>query len=135
MVNRTHKMANGSYVTYDSTRLGDFTACFNAIGSNATGLFKTSSICFGLDAEPSYSIGEFDEDNALYIVLSGKGSFLPNGMLKSAKGNAAGTLGCGCGAYGHLSPTRKISHFGPSSEADDIAAVFGIWMMKHIEDN
>ena len=92
-----------------------------------------ASICFALAAEPSYNIGEFDEDNALYVTLAGKGSFdTKHKMLKSASGYLAGTLGCGCMAYGHVSPTRQIGYFGPiNDDVDDVAAVYGRWSIKY----
>ena len=69
MVNRTHIMSNGKHVTYPNTVI-DYDVVypkFNAIGNNKTELFKTASICFAIAAEPNYNIGEFDEDNALYV--------------------------------------------------------------------
>ena len=74
LVNR--KLSNGKYVSYGRTALDKLIwPRFNAIGSNKTGKFKTASICFYIAAEPSYNIGEFDEDNALYVMLAGKGTF------------------------------------------------------------
>ena len=52
--------------------------------------------------------------------------------LKKANGNVAGTLGCGCMAYGHKSPTRKITFYGPGDEVDDVAAVFGNWHLTYL---
>lgn len=133
MVNKTHKLSNGKYVSYGRTTLDTIIwPRFNAIGSNKTGKFKTASICFYIAAEPSYNIGEFDEDNALYVMLAGKGTFHSKQLhLKSASGKVAGTLGCGCMAYGHKSPTRKITFYGPGKEVDDVAAVFGTWSIKY----
>ncbi len=133
MVNKTHKLSNGKYVSYGRTTLDTIIwPRFNAIGSNKTGKFKTASICFYIAAEPSYNIGEFDEDNALYVMLAGKGAFHSKQLhLKSASGKVAGTLGCGCMAYGHKSPTRKITFYGPGKEVDDVAAVFGTWSIKY----
>jgi len=133
MVNKTHKLSNGKYVSYGRTTLDTLIwPRFNAIGSNKTGKFKTASICFYIAAEPSYNIGEFDEDNALYVMLAGKGTFYSKQLhLKSASGKVAGTLGCGCMAYGHKSPTRKITFYGPGKEVDDVAAVFGTWSIKY----
>lgn len=133
MVNKTHKLSNGKYVTYDRTFL-DTTIWprFNAIGNNKTEKFKTASICFYIAAEPNYNIGEFDEDNALYVMLAGKGTFHSKQLhLNSATGKVTGTLGCGCMAYGHKSPTRKITFYGPGKEVDDVAAVFGTWSIKY----
>ena len=72
-VNRTHKLSNGKNVEYDAKLAWTPYPRFNAIGSNKTGKFTTASVCFGLEAEPSYNIGEMDEDNGLYVTLSGKG--------------------------------------------------------------
>lgn len=85
---------------------------------------------FAIAAEPSYNIGEFDEDNALYVMLAGRGTFLKRTVLKYATGYLAGTLGCGCHSYGHVSPTRKIGWNGPTDEVDDVAAVFGNWKLR-----
>ena len=134
MVNRTHKMANGKNVTYNAFLDYDKQwPKFNAIGSNKTLKFKTASICFAMAAEPSYNIGEFDEDNALYIMCAGKGTFhSKDKVLKYATGYLAGTLGCGCMAYGHTSPTRKIGYFGPiEDQVDDVAAVYGRWTVRY----
>ena len=134
MVNKTHKMSNGNNVAYNAILDTNATwPRFNAIGSNKTKKFKTSSICFSLAAEPSYNIGEFDEDNALYIMLAGKGTFSSKiKNLNYASGYLAGTLGCGCMAYGHVSPTRQIGYFGPiNDDVDDVAAVYGRWSIKY----
>lgn len=133
MVNKTHRLANGTRVSYGSTSL-DWTIPprFNAVGSNRTGAFKTASIYFYVAADPSYNIGELEEDNSLYVMLAGKGVFDSKRLgLKSAKGHAAGTIGCGCAAYGHKSPTRRITFYGPGQEVDDVASVFGRWSMKY----
>ena len=84
----------------------------NAIGSNKTNKFKTASICFSIIAEPSYNIGEIDEETALYVTLAGKGNINSSGTMSSAMGYVAGTLGCGCRDYGHVSPTRTIGQHG-----------------------
>ena len=70
-----------------------------------------------------------NEDNSLYITLAGKGR-LSSSKFKFATGYVAGTIGCGCSAYGHKSPTRKIGYNGATSVVDDIAAVHGRWSMK-----
>ena len=127
-VNRTHVMSNGRNVTYDVDidRLVS-TPRFNLIGSNKTGVFKTPSVSFFLVMEPSYNIGALDEDNALYVMLSGKGTTAVQGNVKTLTGNVAGTIGCGCTAYGHKSPTRVIGEFGATDNVDDVAAVYGTW--------
>lgn len=132
MVNKTHRLSSGALLTYPNARLDTLIyPRFNAIGSNRTGKFDVASVCFYLAAEPSYNVGEFDEDNALYVVLSGRGKFHSGKKyLKSVSGKAAGTLGCGCMAYGHKSPTRRIGYWGPTDEVDDVAAVDGTWSVK-----
>ena len=131
MINKTHKLSNGQNVTYKAIldENGYFPR-FCAIGSNKTNRFSTASICFSLAAEPNYNIGEFDEDTSLFVTCSGKGKFNPNGKLKTVKGYASGTLGCGCMAYGHTSPTRTIGKDGPTDNVTDVASVFGTWSMK-----
>jgi len=130
LVNSKHVMSNGRHVTYDAA-LGDVVQPrFNIIGSNKTLKFKTPSVCFYLIAEPSYNIGQLDEDNALYVMLSGKGGTAKSGYVKTLSGNVAGTLGCGCTAYGHMSPTRLIGYYGWINTVDDVAAVYGTWKAK-----
>ncbi len=112
-VNKTHKLSNGKNVTYRAEM--DYDACypkFNAIGSNKTNIFRTASICFAIGAEPSYNIGEYDEDTSLFVTLGGKGTISKKGYIQHARGYLAGSLGCGCMAYGHISPTRKIGRYG-----------------------
>lgn len=135
LVNKTHVMSNGKHVSYDDAYV-DSTVIprFNVIGNNKTRKFKTASICFYLAAEPSYNIGEFDEDNGLYVMLAGKGILhSKDKYLRKAKGIAAGTLGCGCMAYGHISPTRRLTYFGPGQEVDDVASVYGKWTLTFIK--
>ena len=131
LCNKTHRLANGKHVTYcgflDDTKT--FTAV--TIGNNKTKKFSTASICFSLMAEPSYNIGEFDEDTSLFVTLAGKGT-LKNGKIKSANGYASGTLGCGCYAYGHISPTRIIWWYGVSDVVSDVAAVYGTWRISAV---
>lgn len=131
MVNKSHKLSNGSNVTYDAKLdYNSYFPRFNAIGNNKTNSFKTASICFSIVAEPSYNIGELDEDTSLYITLAGKGTIGSFGKIKAVRGYVAGTLGCGCMAYGHISPTRTIGYNGATDNVTDVASVFGIWSMK-----
>lgn len=132
MVNKTHKLSNGKHVTYDAMLdIDKVYPRFNAIGNNKTEKFDTATLCFFLQAEPSYNIGEMNEDNGLYVLLSGKGKFASKTKyLKTANGYLTGTLGCGCMAYGHKSPTRQIGYFGPTEEVSDVAAVYGTWKMS-----
>lgn len=48
-------------------------------------------------------------------------------QLRFASGKVSGTLGCGCRAYGHVSPTRVAGPFGPTDWVDDVAEVDGTW--------
>lgn len=73
LVNKTHKMSNGVNVSYDAFLTDVVFPKFNCIGSNKTEEFNIASVCFSIAAEPSYNIGEMNEDNGLYIVLAGKG--------------------------------------------------------------
>ena len=130
-INRTHILSNGKHVTYDVILDENaYFPRFNAIGSNKTGVFKVPSLCFSIIAEPSYNVGEIDEDTSLYITLAGKGQFKRNGKINSISGYASGTLGCGCKDYGHISPTRTIGPNGPTDIVVDVAAVYGNWGMK-----
>ena len=89
---------------------------------------------FYIDANPSYNVGEDDEDNSLLVVLAGKSTTkIANGrrVLNMCRGNLAGTLGCGCMAYGHTSPTRVMGVEGPTDDVDDVAAVWGTWTMRY----
>ena len=159
LYNKTHKVSGG-YITYkcsvnnEGDSSGPITRV-NLIGNNKTGEFKTASIVFYLDAEPSYNKGEDDEDNSLLITLAGSGKCKKiehyeyvccNGKLKKVKlgkcvaissvsGNWAGTLGCGCYAYGHTSPTRVASPCGPSDTVDDVAATWGAWTISYVSSS
>ena len=133
MTNKTHRLSTGKNVTYTASLDEDgYFPRFNAIGSNKTHSYKTASICFSIAAEPSYNIGPFDEDTSLYVTLAGKGSIDSKGVLKRANGYVSGTLGCGCRAYGHISPTRKIGKDGITDMIDDVAAVYGTWSMRRL---
>ena len=114
LVNKTHKMSNGRYVSYRVNVDNEGTQVYpriNLIGNNKTDVFKTPSVIFYLDAEPSYNLGDDTEDNSLLVTLAGTGSTSTsiekgNRVISKLTGNLAGTLGCGCTAYGHISPTR-----------------------------
>ena len=133
-INKTHKLSSGNNVTYDVALDSAYYPRFNAIGSNKTLKFKTASIIFSIAADPSYNIGEeYEDDNSLFLTLAGIGSIKKNGLFTKASGYIIGTLGCGCAAYGHKSPTRKLDFWGPNlSDVDDVAAVYGTWKMKLI---
>ena len=132
LYNATHIMSNGKHVTYTGCLDNNKTFNVVAIGNNRTQKFNVASICFSLKAEPSYNIGEFDEDTSLFVTLSGKGK-MKNGQIKTANGYVTGTLGCGCYAYGHISPTRVIRWEGASDVVTDIAAVHGTWKMTAVK--
>lgn len=74
LTNVTHKI-DGKPITYsctvnnDGSYAGPLTRV-NLIGDNMSGKFTVPSVCFWLDAEPSYSIGEDDEDNSLLLAFS-----------------------------------------------------------------
>lgn len=132
-VNKTQKLSSGLPITYE-TSLGDQVyPRFNAIGSNRTQKFNIASVIFSLEAEPNYAIGEMDEDNGLYVTLSGRGRVSSKtGKMTNLTGTLGGTLGCGCYGYGHISPTRVLWWLGPSLQVDDVAAVYGTWRAKLI---
>lgn len=133
LVNQNFKVG-GSKVTYKSTvNDNEIYSRLVLIGDNKTEKFKTASTCFYVEAEPSYNKGEMDEDNGLYILLAGKGSTDNKGgntVIANLKGYVTGTLGCGCMAYGHISPTRMPGPFGATDIVDDVACVFGSWSAK-----
>ena len=133
LINKSHKIG-GKNITYAAAVSEAIYPRVNLIGDNKTGKFKTASVVFGLDAYPSYSLGEDDEDNSLVITLSGSGATALKKIagakvriIKSLKGTFGGTLGCGCTAYGHISPTRVAGPNGPTDIVDDVAAVDGTW--------
>lgn len=156
LVNKTHRLADGNWVTYNVTvnnhgyGPGPLTRV-NIIGNNKTDVFDTPSIVFYMDAEPSYNKGEDDEDNSLLITLAGYGhcstrkiwvnvrtggksyveEYPSKKIIRMARGYDAGSLGCGCKAYGHKSPTRIASWFDHSGEVDDVAATLGMWRMYY----
>lgn len=132
MINHTHKLLNGKYVSYDAFLDNEKPMRVVAIGNNKTLKFNIASLCFSMIAEPSYNIGEIDEDTSLYVTLAGKG-IIRNGKIHSASGNVAGTLGCGCYDYGHTSPTHMIWWWGISPYVTDVAAVYGRWSLKLIK--
>ena len=132
LVNKKHKLSNGKYVTYTTKLDSTVYPRFNCIGSNKTKEFNTASVCFSIAAEPSYNIGEMNEDNGLYLVLAGKGK-ISKKQLKSLSGYATGTIGCGCMAYGHVSPTRMLGFWGATDIVDDVAAIHGTWSAKLVK--
>lgn len=131
LTNRQWKLSNGSHVTYNAFT---WSTRYNCIGSNKTGKFKTAVANFDMSADPSYAIWEEpSDDNSLELRLSGGATLVKkNGYLKPRffVGSVAGTLGCGCTAYGHLSPTRRLWWYGPMTDpaySDDVSATYGTW--------
>lgn len=133
LVNRTQKVG-GAPISYSCTVGNDgVTTRVNLLGNNRTEKFEKPSIVFYMDAEPSYSIGPDDEDNSLLVILSGYGLTVNKSglrIIRRLSGNVAGTLGCGCRAYGHVSPTRVAGSDGATDDVDDVASVFGTWSAK-----
>lgn len=119
--NLTHKV-NGACVTYDV--VSDAGILWHGVGNNRTGKFATRSVKVEVEAMPSYAIGAADEDNTLVLTLAGRGYSNGNRI----RGYAAGQLGCGCYAYGHVSPTRIWGQ----DRVVDTAAAFGTWTAKRV---
>lgn len=134
LYNKTHKIS-GQYITYDTEVDNEGMYFFPRmcyVGNNKTQKFTTPNLTFYMIAEPSYNIAsEVDEDNSLYIMLSGIGNSIKlkgtnTIVAKSFRGNVTGTLGCGCKAYGHVSPTRTMTVDGPG-DVTDVATTYGTW--------
>ena len=139
LVNKSYKIGK-SYVTYESTVDEDFISPrVNLIGNNKKNTFKIPSVAFCLICDPSYNIGDIDEDYTLYLLLSGRGTTVTWSkkgiqLIKTLSGYVTGTMGCGCSAYGHISPTRINGPYGPLKDAvDDVAAVWGTWYASYKE--
>lgn len=115
--NKTHKVNNAN-VTYGDADATD--VMWRYIGSNKTGVFKNTNIKFSLDLNPSYNIGADEPDNALIVTLSGYGT-----SEKYIKGSVSGQIGCGCMAYGHVSPTRTVE-----GNVSDITPLYGTFTMR-----
>ncbi len=120
LVNLTHLVGDQN-VTYRCSVLEDETM-WRYIGNNATNVFRRACIRFSVDCDPSYNIGEDEPDNALIIQLAGTGT-----SDSRISGNVTGQIGCGCHAYGHVSPTR--TRYG---DVDDRVPTFGRFTMKQI---
>ena len=119
VVNKSHKV-NGKFVTYRDVAAED--VMWRYIGSNKTGVFKKTNVMFGLDLDPSYNVGDDEPDNTLIVTLSGYGY-----NECKIKGYVTGQIGCGCYAYGHVSPTRTIGCL-----VSDIAPLCGTFTMKRV---
>lgn len=137
LVNKTHKMSNGANVKYECFKEDDQIDRLVYIGSNKKNIFKTPGMTISFVAQPSYALSYAQEDNSLYIQLSGYGKTSKTLAYRSQipyrmSGYVTGNIGCGCADYGHTSPTRLI---GPYSFIDipiDAAPIDGKWKMKFI---
>ena len=129
LVNRTHKIS-GSCVRYSATECE--LVRWHYIGDNKKCLFKTPSVSFYAEIDPSYNISQrVDEDNSLLLTFAGTGSstlsksmrgFSGARTINRLHGYATGTLGCGCYAYGHVSPTRIASSRTKTSPCLDLSS-------------
>ena len=139
LVNLSYKVG-GKNVKYKALEDGyvGVPQIWNAIGSNKTLVFNKSSVCFNAELEPSYTIGEPNNDNSLILVFSGASTLATKKLscgvkikfLTTVGGYVVGTQGCGCHDYGHVSPTRSLGLYGPTDQVVDIAAVWGTWKAK-----
>lgn len=100
--NKTHKIS-GRRITYECSEYPYDDNMFLSVGlgSNKTLKFNQSGVRFSFVADPSYNIGEVDEDNSLYLELSGHGRLRSKSMYRSLvmdtlKGSVTGRIGCGC---------------------------------------
>lgn len=133
-VNKNFRVS-GKRVGYGAT-ISETMVCrrLNYIGSNRTGVFKIPAVSFGLELLPTYTPETIPtEDNSFYLVLSGRGSSsVKHGPRIATKftGNVAGTQGCGCSFFGHVSPTRVGEIYGPGNVVDDVVPTYGTWRAK-----
>ena len=118
LTNRSHRVGK-TFVTYDTMAYG---TGWHAIGSNRTGVFRRASVFTSIEATPSYALAD-GEDNTLILTLAGRGS-----TDRLVTGYASGQLGCGCQAYGHVSPTRIYG----TDLVVDTAAVWGTWTARKL---
>ena len=127
----------GRCVTYGTT-VSD--VLWRAVGDNRKEVFKKAAFGFRIEANPSYNVGDDEPDNTLILTLAGAGT------VKGVSGNASGQLGCGCMAYGHVSPTRIVycpyvgSRWAQTCwphwwypTVVDIAPCWGTWAIKFRE--
>jgi len=141
-VNKTHKV-NGKYVSYLCEEgYDEVVRRWVVMGNNKTGSFKDGSCFFFADFNPSYNIGDDEPDNSLLLYFGGYGTLqkvVLDGCcgtaykVKTWKGYCVGTMGCGCQAYGHTSPTRVLGFYGPVCDfVSDVAAIpMGQWQAKY----
>ena len=136
-VNRSHKIGN-KYVTYLCEEGCEETERrWVVMGNNYTRTFTQGSCYFHAEFNPSYNVGDDEPDNTLLLDFGGRGTLQP---VRLAKGYAlkvrrwtgfcVGMMGCGCRAYGHISPTRALGFCGPVlDEVVDVAAIpMGKWV-------
>jgi hypothetical protein len=159
LYNHSYKVggSNLRYTAYlDNGEAYGISTRFSYIGYNETDLFPYPNIQFFATLEPSYNIGEWDEpDNSLLCIFAGSGTskYNSNGKLKvyQLMGTVSGAMGCGCTAYGHLSPTRlagpdgaildKFDESNNSFEIEnykgvtDVAASWGTWKATLMDTN
>lgn len=136
--NKTHKI-NGKNVTYLCEQgYDEVVRRWVVMGNNKTGSFKDGSCFFYADFEPSYNIGDDEPDNSLLLYFGGYGTLQKvssspcagtSCKVKRWSGYCVGTMGCGCRAYGHTSPTRVLGFYGPVCDwVSDVAAIpMGQW--------
>ena len=136
--NKTHKI-NGKNVTYLCEQgYDEVVRRWVVMGNNKTGSFKNGSCFFYADFEPSYNIGYDEPDNSLLLYFGGYGNLQKvssspcSGAVYKVRrwsGYCVGTMGCGCRAYGHTSPTRVLGLCGPVCDwVSDVAAIpMGQW--------
>jgi len=136
--NKTQKLSTGAKIVYTVTTGSDmFPTRVVLMGDNKKGKFETPSVMFYMDAEPNYNLGADDPENSLLIVLAGRGTTCKDSKyggrrINVVSGYLSGSLGCGCRAYGHVSPTRYADWRGPMcSMVSDPAAVYGMWKCKY----
>lgn len=134
LVNHSHKI-NHKNITYTCYQDESTVSRLNYLGNNRSNLFTKPGLSMSFVADPSYNIGDVEEDNSLYLNFAGYG-VSSTSKIRTCRipaklsGNATGNLGCGCSAYGHKSPTRVVGYCGPTDFVDDVAPVFGKWKAK-----
>lgn len=148
-VNRSHSI-DGAPVTYLCEHgYDEVIRRWVVMGNNRTGSFTNGSCFFYADFEPSYNIGEDEPDNALLLYFGGYGTLSrvktdcrpcsdctcgPYAWkVKKWRGYCVGTMGCGCRAYGHTSPTRVLGFCGVLCDyVVDVAAIpMGKWYASY----
>ena len=137
LTNRTHRI-NGKNITYVCHPDDEHQNLVVAVVSNRTMKFGQGGIDIAFIADPSYNIGGVEEDNTLMLRLVGMGS-ITSDRLRTLRGSATGRIGCGCHAYGHISPTR-IWHSFLTEIVVDVAPMYGSFTARfkgrtYVEEN